>query len=98
MVKCHTYRSANWNQEGSSGPFLLKTRECIYIDCTIYVERDSQKGVVIGKGGKMLKKVGSASRERIEHMLGAKVYLTLYVKLLSKWTTRSKYLNSLGLQ
>ena len=56
-----------------------------YISATIYVERDSQKGIIIGGGGKMLKRIGQAARGEIEQLLGAKVYLDLWVKVRRKW-------------
>jgi GTP-binding protein Era len=57
----------------------------VYIGATIFVERDSQKGILIGKGGEMLKKIGSRARKEIEHELGAKVFLELWVKTRDKW-------------
>ncbi len=52
---------------------------------TIYVERESQKGIVIGKGGSMLKQIGSAAREQMQKLIAGKVYLELFVKVLPKW-------------
>ncbi|MBE9004595.1 GTPase Era [Fortiea sp. LEGE XX443] len=52
---------------------------------TIHVERDSQKGILIGKGGSMLKAVGSAAREQIQKLISGKVYLELFVKVQPKW-------------
>lgn len=52
---------------------------------TIHVERDSQKGILIGKGGSMLKAVGSAAREQIQKLIAGKVYLELFVKVQPKW-------------
>jgi GTP-binding protein Era len=57
----------------------------IYIGATIFVERDSQKGILIGKGGEMLKKIGSNARKEIERELGAKVFLELWVKVREGW-------------
>lgn len=57
----------------------------IYIGATIYVERDSQKGILIGKAGEMLKKIGSGARKEIERELGAKVYLELWAKVREGW-------------
>lgn len=69
----------------------------IKIHCTIYVERDSQKGIVIGKKGGMLKKIGSTARQKMESLLGNKVFLSLKVKVLKKWSANPKHLDSLGL-
>jgi GTP-binding protein Era len=57
----------------------------IYIGATIYVERDSQKGILIGKGGEMLKKIGSGARKEIERELGVKVFLELWGKVREEW-------------
>ncbi len=57
----------------------------IYIRAVIYVEKDSQKGILIGKGGKALKKVGMSARREIESLLGKRVYLELWVKVKKKW-------------
>jgi GTP-binding protein Era len=55
------------------------------IHATIFVERDSQKPIVIGKGGSMLKKIGTRAREDLEWLLGTKVYLALQVKVAKEW-------------
>ncbi|MCS7057132.1 MAG: GTPase Era [Thermoflexales bacterium] len=57
----------------------------IYIAATVYVERESQKGILIGKGGEMLKKIGVNARKEIERELGAKVYLELWAKVRPGW-------------
>jgi GTP-binding protein Era len=57
----------------------------IYIAATIYVERDSQKGILIGKGGEMLKKIGANARREIEREIGAKVFLELWGKVREGW-------------
>jgi GTP-binding protein Era len=57
----------------------------VYIRATLYVERDSQKGIVIGKGGAVLKQIGSHARLRLEALLGQPVYLETWVKVLPKW-------------
>jgi GTP-binding protein Era len=56
-----------------------------YIAATLFVERDSQKGIVIGQGGEMLKKIGIAARQKIEELIGRKVYLQLRVKVRKNW-------------
>jgi GTP-binding protein Era len=63
---------------------------------TIYVERDSQKGIVIGKKGSMLKSVGSAAREQMQKLIAGKVYLELYVKVQPKWRQSRLQLAELG--
>lgn len=68
----------------------------IHIMAVIYVERDSQKGILIGKGGAMLKKVGTAARKDIETFFGKKVYLELFVKVEPNWRNRENKLRSFG--
>ncbi len=71
-------------------------RKIISISATINVERDSQKGIIIGKGGKMLKDIGTLARIDIEKLLGAKVYLELFVKMKKDWTKDRKLLKEFG--
>ena len=70
----------------------------IHIMAVIYVERDSQKGIVIGKGGKMLKQVGTAARKDIEAFFEKKVFLELYVKVEKDWRNRTGLLKEFGYQ
>ena len=76
--------------------FKERSDKLIYIRATIIVEKDSQKFIVIGKSGSMLKKVGTLAREELEHMLGKKVFLELFVKVRRDWTKDPKMLGSLG--
>ncbi len=66
------------------------------IDANIFCERDSHKGMVIGKGGDMLKKIGTLAREDIEKMVGCKVFLRLWVKVRENWRDNDAVLNELG--
>ena len=70
--------------------------KCIQIACTICVERNSQKGIIIGKKGEMLKKIGVAARKKIENLLGNKVFLNLHVKVLKHWSQNENQLSTLG--
>ncbi|NEP81796.1 MAG: GTPase Era [Okeania sp. SIO3B3] len=65
---------------------------------TIHVERSSQKGIIIGKGGNMLKTIGSAARQQIQKLIAGKVYLELFVKVQSKWRQSRIQLEELGYQ
>ncbi len=65
---------------------------------TIHVERDSQKGILIGKGGQMLKAIGSAAREQMQKLIDGKVYLELFVKVQPKWRQSRIRLAELGYQ
>ncbi|MGH7539704.1 MAG: GTPase Era [Gemmatimonadota bacterium] len=68
----------------------------VYIEALLYVERESQKGIVIGAGGRTIRKIGTAARGKIEAFLGRHVYLELRVKVLPNWRKRDKYLTLLG--
>ncbi|MEL6346847.1 MAG: GTPase Era [Myxococcota bacterium] len=68
----------------------------VTIFARILVERDSQKGILIGKGGGRLKQVGSMARREIAAMLGAKIYLDLHVSVASEWTNNPRMLRELG--
>ncbi len=68
----------------------------VVIKAEIIVERDSQKKILIGKGGSAIKKIGIQAREEIEQMLGKKVYLELFVKVRRDWRERNDYLKYLG--
>ncbi|OFJ51278.1 GTPase Era [Mycolicibacterium grossiae] len=68
----------------------------IDVHAILYVERDSQKGIVIGKGGARLREVGTAARTQIEKLLGTKVYLDLRVKIAKNWQRDPKQLGRLG--
>lgn len=62
----------------------------------IYVERDSQKGIIIGKDGKMLKEIGMEARKEIEELLGEKIYLGLWVKVKDDWRKKKPFLKEMG--
>ena len=66
------------------------------VHATVYVERSSQKGIVIGKGGERLRAVGTAARRQIEALLGTKVYLDLHVKVAKDWQRDPRQLRKLG--
>ncbi|MBO0447791.1 GTPase Era [Enterococcus sp. AZ170] len=68
----------------------------VHIQATIIVERDSQKGIIIGKGGKMLKMIGTKARQDIEHLLDDKVYLELWVKVQKDWRDKKVHLQDFG--
>ncbi len=71
-------------------------RDPIYVSVVIYVERESQKGIVIGKGGSSIKQIGRLSRLKIEDLIGGKVYLELRVKVLQDWRRKRARLERLG--
>ena len=71
-------------------------KNLIYIRAMIAVERDSQKAIIIGKKGDMLKKIGSEARTDIESLLQAKVFLELFVKVEKEWTKKKGILKEFG--
>lgn len=73
-------------------------KESIQLHATIYVERDSQKGIVIGKQGAMLKEIGSRAREEMEAMFGKYVFVELFVRVEKDWRNRERMLQQLGYQ
>lgn len=68
----------------------------LYVRAVIYVERDSQKGIVIGAGGRLLKEIGRLARIDVENLLGSKVFLDLWVKVKKDWRNREGILRSFG--
>ena len=67
-----------------------------HIRATIIVEKDSQKGIIIGKGGAAIKRIGQNAREKIERLASKPVYLELFVSVKKGWTTDKKFLSDLG--
>ncbi|WP_304205962.1 GTPase Era [Peptostreptococcus russellii] len=74
-----------------------KDRDMIDISAVIYCERDSHKGIIIGKSGRKLKGVGKSAREEIEFLLGSQVNLQLWVKVKENWRNLPNYINDFGL-
>ena len=68
------------------------------IHATIIIEKESQKGIIIGKNGRMLKEIGKKAREELEGILGARIYLELFVKVQKNWSKDSKALRNFGYQ
>jgi GTP-binding protein Era len=73
-----------------------ESAEPVYIRATVYVERDSQKGIVIGEGGRAIKAIGAAARAKIEALVGGRVFLDLHVKVLPRWRRHAPTLKRLG--
>lgn len=76
--------------------FKQRSPDMIYIGATIFVERDSQKGIVIGQGGQTLKDIGRAARAEIEKLVDTHVFLELWVKVRPKWRKKDDELRRLG--
>ena len=73
-----------------------RSEETAYIAATLFVERESHKGIVIGQNGNMLKKIGTAARKEIEALTGRKIYLELRVKVKKSWRDDEEALKSFG--
>ncbi|MBS5787524.1 MAG: GTPase Era [Clostridioides difficile] len=73
-----------------------KDKDLVDISAVIYCERDSHKGIIIGKNGRKLKGIGKAAREDIEFLLGSKVNLQLWVKVKENWRNLQNYINNFG--
>jgi GTP-binding protein Era len=71
-------------------------RKLTDVEATIYVERESQKGIIIGRGGAMLKKIGEQARPEIEKLLGTQVFLKLWVKVRADWQRDDEALKRFG--
>ena len=76
--------------------FKERRPDLTYIGANVFVERESQKGIVIGQGGQMIKCIGRAARREIEQMVGHKVYLELWVKVKKHWRRDEDELRRLG--
>lgn len=75
---------------------MKEKEDIIVIEATVYVERESQKGIIIGAKGAMLKEIGSLARTDMEKLLGSKVYLTLWAKARKDWRDNESFLKQLG--
>ncbi len=76
--------------------YTERGEEGVYIEATLFLERETHKPIVIGKEGQMLKRIGIAARQEIEKMSGRKVYLQLKVKVRKNWRDDEKTLKSFG--
>ena len=76
--------------------FSQRDDDVIELDATIYCEKNSHKGIIIGKGGGMLKKIGALAREDIEAFMGAKVYLQTWVKVKENWRDNVNLIKNFG--
>ncbi|MEO0219560.1 MAG: KH domain-containing protein, partial [candidate division WOR-3 bacterium] len=70
-------------------------RDKVYIRAVIYVEKDSQKGIIIGEGGKKIKELGTIARKEIERLIKKPVYLELWVKVKEHWRRNESFIRSL---
>ena len=73
-----------------------KNKDRYYINVAIIVDRESLKKIIVGKQGSMIKEIGTRARKELEHTLGKKVYLEIFVKVIKKWRDKEKYLQEFG--
>lgn len=85
QVLAHTYQEVPHAVAVVVDEFKPRSGDMTYIAATIYVEKESQKGIIIGAGGQMLKSIGQAARVEIEALVGTRVYLDLRVKVSKDW-------------
>ncbi len=76
--------------------FKRRSEEMTYISANIFVERDTQKAIVLGQGGRMIKRIGKDARRQIEELVGTRVYLELWVKVRKKWRQDERELQRMG--
>jgi GTPase len=76
--------------------FKERSQDLTYISANVYVERETQKGIILGRGGEMIKRIGRDARHQIEDLLGTQVYLELWVKVRKKWRKDERELRRLG--
>ena len=85
-----------WEEPQGEGGSASGARGLVRINADIWVERDSQKGIIIGKSGRMLKEIGQAARLEAEKLLNARVFLEIWVKLKKDWRSDTKSISELG--
>jgi GTP-binding protein Era len=95
-VLLHTQQEVPHSVAVEIEEFTERSPKLTYISASIYVERDSQKGILVGKGGQMLKMISSEARADAEALVGTKIYLELWVKVLKNWRTDEAILRRLG--
>ena len=83
--------------EGGEADVDADERDLVVIEASIICDKDSHKSIIIGRNGRMIKKIGTSARINIERMLGCKVYLELFVKVRSEWKNNESYLREFGL-
>ena len=98
LLKEEYYIQSNFSSDEEYISFLntIKNRSTYKYDVNIYVERNSQKGIVIGKDGKLLKEIGTEARKDIERLLDRTIYLNLWVKVKDKWRKKKPFLKEMG--
>ena len=96
QVLRHTFQEVPHAVEVRVDEFAVRSKSLTYIHATIIVERPTQKGILLGRGGRMIKAISQAARQEIEELLDTRVYLDLWVKVLLKWRHKEDELARLG--
>ena len=96
QVLLHTRQEVPHSVDVRVDEFKVRSKDMTYIHATVIVERDTQKGILVGQGGRMIKNISQAARRQIEELVGTRVYLELWVKVLPKWRQRDKDIRELG--
>jgi len=94
----HTYHEVPHSVAVVVEEFKEREQGVIYIAANVFVERESQKGIIIGRGGRMIRKIGSQAREAVERFIGGRVYLDLWVKVREGWRGDERELRRLGFE
>jgi GTP-binding protein Era len=96
QVLLHTHQEVPHSAAVLVDEFKERPDGVVYISATIYVERDSQKGIILGKNGQLIKQIGQGARGQIEELVDGKVYLELWVKVWEQWRKNDRWLRELG--
>jgi GTP-binding protein Era len=94
----HTYHEVPHSVAVVVEEFRERQQEVTYIAASVFVEKESQKGIIIGRRGHMIRKIGSEGRQAIERLIGGKVYLDLWVKVRKGWREDDRQLRRLGFE
>jgi GTP-binding protein Era len=98
QVLRHTYHEVPHSVAVVVEEFKEREEGVVYIAANIFVEKESQKGIIIGRGGRMIRKIGSDGREAVERLIGGRVYLDLWVKVREGWREDERELRRLGFE
>jgi GTP-binding protein Era len=96
QVLLHTRQEVPHAVDVRVDEFKVRSKDMTYIHATVIVERDSQRQILLGRGGRMIKSISQAARKQIEELVGTRVYLELWVKVLPRWRKDDQELRRLG--
>jgi GTP-binding protein Era len=96
QVLLHTHQEVPHSTEVVVDEFKVRSESLVYVHATVFVERATQKAILLGRGGRMIKSISKSARLEIERLTGARVYLELWVKVRPKWRQKEDELRRLG--